>query len=304
MKHSDRRRRALHQAGALTLLALALAGCAVQPNGKGGVLIGVDNAQLFGTTLGTFTLANGDQGTLRRDANNGAYSIKLNSTMRVIPLANAQSARLARIFNMGQRTVVVVETQERNCPFKYEVLSIQGTDVLQWAIGTCNDRPRVDLAEAGNAIYFDFAANGRIRRNIYIDGRMLNAGDLAAPGVNVAIRPFADADLRAPAGAAPVPVQPQPGQPGQPQRAASSSSGYAPEQALAADGARVIPLPPQRAGAATQTPAATTTASANAAGKPRAAAAPTPKASGPAPTPAPMKMPTEEIKTIHLDLRQ
>lgn len=299
MKLSDRHHRALRHATAATLLALAVAGCAVQPNGKGGVLVGVDNAQLFGTTLGTFTLADGDQGALRREANNGAFSIKLNSTMRLIPLPNAQSARLARLFNMGQRTVVVVETQERNCPFKYVVLSIKGTDVLQWAIGSCNDRPRVEVAEGGSAIYFDFAVNGRIRRNIYLDGRMLNAGDIPAPGVNFAARPFADADLRAPAGAAPVPQAGQAAQPGQAPRAATAS--FAPAQPPAADSVRVIPLPPQRAGAA---PAATTTAATAAAAKPRASTAPAPKSAGAAPTPAPMKMPTEEIKTIHLDLRQ
>ncbi|SEO17138.1 hypothetical protein SAMN05428959_105136 [Duganella sp. CF517] len=290
--------------------AIALGGCAVQSNGKGGILVGVDNAQLFGTTVGTFQVKSGAEGTLRRAPNNGAFSVKLSGSMRVVPLPNAQSARIARVLDMGTRTVVVIETQERACPFKYQVLSIEGSDVLQWGIGNCGDRPRVEAAEGGQALYFDFAANGRLQRNIYIDGRMLNAGTMAAPGVNLTQRPFADADLRAPGGGlAPwqpqPPAQPQSAQPARPQQRANdpapSRTAAVPDVPAAPDGGRVVPQPPHKADGA---PAAATAAAALPPAAPAPARRATAKASSsPAQTPPPMTMPTEEVKVIHLDLR-
>lgn len=288
---------------AMLAAAVLLAGCAVQPNGRGGVVVGMDSAQLFGTTLSTFQLQNGTEGALRREPNNGAFSIKLNGTMRVVPLPNAVTARVARVVPMGTRTVLVVETQERNCPYKYEVLSIDGTDVLHWSLGNCNDRPRVFLAEGGQALYFDFPGYDRLQRNIYTDSRMLNAGSIPANGVDVKARPFADANLNPPPGAAPAWQVPGPG---------AAQSGTAqrdtPAGAPAADGGRVIPAPPHKAGGV-----------AASAAPPAAAAAPAP-ASQPAPrrsagsagggtaaraaTPAPMSFPAQEVAPIHLDLRK
>lgn len=291
-------------AAALAVLAAAvtLAGCAVQSNGKGGILVGVDNAQLFGTTIGTFQVKSGAEGTLRRAPNNGAFSVKLSGSMRVVPLPNAQLARIARVIDMGTRTVVVIETQERNCPFKYQVLSIEGSDVLQWAIGTCGDRPRVEAAEGGQALYFDFAANGRLQRNIYVDGRMLNEGTMSAPGINLAQRPFADADLRAPGGG----VQ----QTRSNDTATSRSTAGSVGQPAGSDSGRVIPQPPQKAaGVLAASSASASNLSSPVAATPsasgaRRSSAKAPAAAAAAPTPPPMTIPTEEVKVIHLDLRQ
>ena len=125
-----------------------LTGCAMTPNGRGGVLVGLDTAELFGTPISTFRLRDGTEGTLRKDPQ-GKYSIKLSQAFRVVPLANAITARVARVENVGERTVVIVETQERGCAYRYEVLAFQGTDVLQWTVGNCKDRPRVELAADG-----------------------------------------------------------------------------------------------------------------------------------------------------------
>ena len=46
---------------------LLLTGCAMQPNGRGGVLMSVDTAELFGTPISTFKLRDGTEGTLRKD---------------------------------------------------------------------------------------------------------------------------------------------------------------------------------------------------------------------------------------------
>lgn len=293
---------------AMLAAAVLLAGCAVQPNGRGGVVVGMDSAQLFGTTLSTFQLQNGTEGALRREPNNGAFSIKLNGTMRVVPLPNAVTARVARVLPMGTRTVLVVETQERNCPYKYEVLSIDGTDVLHWSLGNCNDRPRVFLAEGGQALYFDFPGYDRLQRNIYTDSRMLNAGAIPANGVDVKARPFADANLNPPPGAAQ--GWQTPGQ-GAPQSGTAQRS--TPAGAPAADSSRVIPAPPHKAGGIAASPAPAAAAPPAAAAAPAAASQPAPRrsasnasggAAARAATPAPMSFPAQEVAPIHLDLRK
>jgi hypothetical protein len=284
---------------AVLLAASALAGCAVQSNGRGGVIIGVDNAQLFGTTVGTFRLHNGTEGSLRRDPTNNKFSVKLDGSLRVVVLQTALSARIARVQVMGTRTVVVIETEERNCPFKYEVLSIEGSDVLKWQIGNCRERPRVALAEGGTALYFDFPANGRLQRNIYLDGRMLNAGAFTAPGIDLATRPFADATLHAPQGAAAPLYQRQTQPPGQTRHGS-------PADAMAnapAGASRVIPLPPHKAGSIPAPAARVAVAKApvRAATPPRVAAER--RGSGNADLPQAMNMGDEEVKVIRLDLR-
>ena len=44
-----------------------LTGCAMTPNGRGGVMVGLDTAELFGTPISTFRLRDGTEGTLRKD---------------------------------------------------------------------------------------------------------------------------------------------------------------------------------------------------------------------------------------------
>lgn len=150
--------------------AALLAGCAVNPNGRGGVQFGVDTTELFGTVVDTFRLQDGSDGTLRKDS--GHYSLKLARYMRVIPLQNAITARLARVDNIGDRTVLTIETQERNCPYKYVLLAVQGSDVLHWEFGNCKDRPRANLDTQNNALTFDMPGYGRLVRYTYADSRM------------------------------------------------------------------------------------------------------------------------------------
>lgn len=273
---------------ALLAGALLLSGCAVQPNGRGGMLVGLDNAQLFGTTLATFQLQNGTEGALRRAPNNGVFSVKLDGSMRVVPLPSAVSARVARVVPVGTRTVLVLETQERNCPYKYEVMSIEGSDVLHWSLGNCKERPRVFLAEGGQALYFDFPSNDRLQRNIYTDNRMLNAGTLPANGVDVRTRPFADANLNPLPGTGSSWQTPGPGRP--------------PPSAPAAGAGRVIPAPPHKAGSVAAAPGAPRrSAGSNAGNK---AANNGGGAQARAAAPSPMSFPTQEVAPIHLDLRK
>ncbi|MBE3026533.1 hypothetical protein CSQ90_11175 [Janthinobacterium sp. BJB303] len=263
-----------------------LTGCAMTPNGRGGVMVGLDTAELFGTPLSTFRLRDGTEGTLRKDPQ-GKYSIKLSQAFRVVPLANAVTARVARVENVGERTVVIVETQERNCAYRYEVLAFQGTDVLQWTVGNCNDRPRVELAADGKSLNIDFPNYNRLSRMIYTDNRLLNASVPVPLGVDTRAQPFADDALRATGPA----IATVPG-----------GSG---------DSGRVIPAPP----ASAPVPAAAPKAGSRAGARPRrqdaparaaapaAASQPAPRGAAAAPA-APMIFHAEEIKPVVIDLRK
>jgi hypothetical protein len=260
-----------------------LTGCAMTPNGRGGVMVGLDTAELFGTPISTFRLRDGTEGTLRKDPQ-GKYSIKLSQAFRVVPLANAVTARVARVENVGERTVVIVETQERNCAYRYEVLAFQGTDVLQWTVGNCKDRPRVELAADAKSLNIDFPNYNRLSRMIYTDNRLLNASVAVPPGVDTRAQPFADDALR---GTSPV-MATVPG----------------------SDSGRVIPAPPA---AASPAPAAAPKAGSRASVKPRrqetqaraaapaAISLPAQRAAAPA---APMIFQAEEIKPVVIDLRK
>lgn len=263
---------------------MLLAGCAMTPNGRGGVMVGLDTAELFGTPLSTFRLRDGTEGTLRKDPQ-GKYSIKLSQAFRVVPLANAITARVARVENVGERTVVIVETQERGCAYRYEVLAFQGTDVLQWTVGNCKDRPRVELAADAKSLNIDFPNYNRLSRMIYTDNRLLNASVAVPPGVDTRAQPFADDALRA--------------------------TGPVITTFPAGDGSgRVIPAPP----AAAPAPAAAPKTGSRASAKPRrqetparaaapAISLPAPRSAAAAPA-APMIFQAEEIKPVVIDLRK
>lgn len=274
---------------------MLLTGCAMTPNGRGGVMVGLDTAELFGTPVSTFRLRDGTEGTLRKDPQ-GKYSIKLSQAFRVVPLANAITARVARVENVGERTVVIVETQERGCAYRYAVLAFQGTDVLQWTVGNCKDRPRVELAADAKSLNIDFPNYNRLSRMIYMDNRLLNASVAVPPGVDTRAQPFADDALRATGPA----IAAMPG---------SDGSG------------RVIPAPP----AAAPAPAPAPKSNSRAAGKSRrqvaqetpaaaparsvpgapAAAVPAARAADSASrVPAAMSFQTEEIKPVVIDLRK
>lgn len=228
--------------------ALLAAGCAVQPNNRGGVLIGLDTAELFGKQLGGFRLADGTLGSLRHDPSTGAFSVKIGS-YRVVPLPNAVGARIAMVAQVESRLVVIVETQERNCNYKYTLMAIEGTDVLQWGFGNCRDRPQATLDDDGRAIYIDFPEHNSLKRYSYMDQRLYSGRAPAPAGVNLAARPFADENLRP---AYPLPPARGDGRPGSPSGPAAPN-----RPGIAASGGRVIPAPPQRAAlAGNKTPSA------------------------------------------------
>ncbi len=271
-----------------------LTGCAMTPNGRGGVMVGLDTAELFGTPLSTFRLRDGTEGTLRKDPK-GKYSIKLSQAFRVVPLDKAITARVARVENVGERTVVIVETQERGCAYRYEVLAFQGTDVLQWTVGNCKDRPRVELAADAKSLNIDFPNYNRLSRMVYTDNRLLNASVPVPPGVDTRAQPFADDALRATGPA----IAAMPGSDGNGGRVIPAPPGAVAAPAPAAKPATRAASRNRRQAAQEAPAPARTVPSAPAMSAPAARAADSASR-----VPAPMSFQTEEIKPVVLDLRK
>ena len=257
----------------------------MQPNGRGGVLMSVDTAELFGTPISTFRLRDGTEGTLRKDPQ-GKFSIKLSQAFRVVPLANAITARVARVENVGERTVVIVETQERGCAYRYEVLAFQGTDVLQWTIGNCKDRPRVELAPDARSLNIDFPNYNRLSRQIYTDSRLLNTSVPVPPGVDTRTVPFADDALRGTARRWSTADR---------RRCRARDSGAA--GAGRRPAGRTESDHPQHGKNAAP-------GSTGQGGRARRISLPLPRAATPAPAAAPMIFQAEEIKPVVIDLRK
>ncbi|MNQ05317.1 hypothetical protein D3C85_180510 [compost metagenome] len=287
---------ALRLLAALLLLG-GLSACAVKTNSRGGYTYGVDTAALFGTEIGQFALQSGSEGTLRREGTR--FSVKLSGSQRVIPLNNVDAARIARTENIGARTVVVIETQRRNCDYRYTVLAIEGADVLSWELGNCRDRPAVLVQDGGSAMTFDFPKGARVERFVYTqDGRMRRGDVKTVAGMNPRAKPFADEALYPPGyleslrvhGVYPPPAPAaggkagKPAKPGTPARPAGSGvpgTASRPPAAGSQANGRIAP-PPQR------TPAAADAA---------------PQSGGASRTPAKLDLPEEEITSTRLDLR-
>ncbi|WP_313459695.1 hypothetical protein [Achromobacter sp.] len=291
---------------AVLLLLGGLSACAVKTNSRGGLVYGVDTAVLFGTEIGQFPLQDGGLGTLRREGKN--FSVKLSGNQRVVPLNNVDSARIARTENVGPRTVVVIETQRRNCDYRYAVLAIEGSDVLSWDLGNCRDRPAVLVQDDRSALTFDFPKGSNIERFVYTqDGRMRRGDVKTVAGLNPRAKPFADESLYPPGylesmrvhGVFPPPAAPaaKAGKPGKSGKSATPSRPAAPARTTPADtqtggqdsrASRVVPPPAQRVPGGDGPGSATGAA-------PRAGAA--------SRTPAKLDLPDEEITSTRLDLR-
>lgn len=283
---------------ASVLLLAGLSACAVKTNSRGNYVFGVDTAALFGTEIGQFPLQDGGLGTLRREGKN--FSVKLSGNQRVVPLNNVESARIARTENIGPRTVVVIETQRRNCDYRYTVLAIEGSDVLSWDVGNCHDRPVVLVQDDRSALTFDFPKGSAIERFVYTqDGRMRRGNVKSVAGLNPRAKPFADESLYPPGymdsirlhGVYPPPAAPaaRSGKAPKPASGGRRSPPNAPAavqtQTAGSDtsAGRVVPPPPQRVSTG-DAPA-------------------TPRGGAASRTPAKLDLPEEEITSTRLDLR-
>ncbi len=150
---------------------LLFSGCAVQNAPNGHLNFSVDEAEMFGKVIGTFKLEDDSEGRLR--VYNNRYSVKLQNRMRVIPLEGATFARLVTSKIINERTVVAIETSERSCPYKTQLLSIQGSEILSWSMGDCKTQPKITMGE--DEATFDHLVGNLTVRLTYRDGRLLRS---------------------------------------------------------------------------------------------------------------------------------
>lgn len=176
-----------------------ITGCSVTQT-RQGYQFGLDGAELFGTAISTFKLADGSDGALRRGPN-GDYSLKLQRYFRVLPLEKAQGARIAQVATVAGQTSVLVETQEKNCGLRYSLFSIEGSHVRNWVLGNCTDRPRVFMD--GDMQVFEFPA-GRTITRYELSSVGLTSHKYTPTADYVFTRPFANENLQMPgAGSSP-----------------------------------------------------------------------------------------------------
>ncbi len=155
----------------LALAAIALTSCAIQTSPGGQFQVGLDDAELLGQTLASFKLADGSEGRLR--VLNGQFSLKLQKYFKVLNIPNATLVKVVSADPIGGRTLVVLEKAERNCNYKTEVLSIQGSEVLIWEFGDCDSKPAAQI-QTDHAT-FDFVRSQRTTRFTYRDARLSRA---------------------------------------------------------------------------------------------------------------------------------
>ena len=254
--------RALRTAALLSCAAL-VGGCAVQTDRRGQLQFQVDNAELFGQTVQTFTLPDGSEARLR--VLNGQYSIKLQKYMRVIPLENATDVKVRSTAVIDGRGVIVIDKAERNCGFKMHLISVKGSEVLAWDFGDCQTAPTVNLYADGAT--FDFAYPNRTIRYTYQNARLVrNDYNGAPPGPPAASAgPVASGAPRHVPG---LPSAPNGERPGGPATSAAAASGAtapasarptaAPRTASAAPAAPARRNPPAPTTSRTPTPAPST----------------------------------------------
>nr|WP_315229221.1 hypothetical protein [uncultured Limnohabitans sp.] len=150
---------------------LSLVGCAIQTTPRGYIDFKVDGAELFGSDVGSFKLEDGSEGRLR--VLNGEYSVKLQNRLRVLPIANATSARIFNSQLIGGRMILVVEASERNCSNRTHLLSIKESEVLSWAMGDCRQQPKVTFSK--DEATFDYTYGSRTTRFTYTNQRLLKS---------------------------------------------------------------------------------------------------------------------------------
>ena len=156
----------------LAVVVVLVQGCAVQVGPNGNRVVGVDEAELLGRKISTFTLPGGGTGALRVVGNQ--YSLKLDQYFRVIPMGQAKTARVVRVEQVGDRATILVEVADNSCDYKYHLFSIKGGDVLSWNFyGDC--KTPATSAKVDNEQQFEFRGAYQVTRYTHRDTRLFRS---------------------------------------------------------------------------------------------------------------------------------
>lgn len=185
---------------AIALIGQFIAGCTVQQGPRNGTYeVGLDKAGLLGSQLATFKLQDGSAGTLRvytPDSRGPQFSIKLEKFLKVIELGTSERMRFDRAEQLGDRTVVAITRYDRDC-LRTTLLSIKGSEALNWTVNYQDCRSEPELSVDGDKLYVSY---GRARFVYRAGSLSKELTPLAQP--SVAAQPSsakADSGLPAPA---------------------------------------------------------------------------------------------------------
>lgn len=137
-------------------LLVTFTSCAIT-NGPGGRKeIGLDDAEMFGIVVKTFTLADGSKATLRKYRDN--YSIKLQKYFQVIYVNGVFDVTYLSSNHIEGSTLLVLETNTGYCAKQIKIFSIKDRNVNAWDLGDCNLTPKITYSS--KIITFDYQIQG------------------------------------------------------------------------------------------------------------------------------------------------
>ncbi len=145
-----------------------LSGCAVHKNSFGNFVVDIDEAEILGTQLASFTLADGGSGSLR--AYNNQHTIKLNRYLKVVKIPSAKQVRLISVEHIEGSTNLLIQAQVGSCSKRHYLYSINGSQVGYWELGGCSDDPRV--GRDGTAQFIDLPDGRQMLRRTYRNGEL------------------------------------------------------------------------------------------------------------------------------------
>lgn len=268
---------------AVAALAALIQGCAVQKGANGNMVVRVDQAELLGRKIDTFTLPGGGTGALRIVGNE--YSLKFDKYFRVVPIGQANAARVVKVEQVGDRDTVLVVKSDDSCGYRYQLFSIKGSDVLSWDLYS-DCKTQAVLLKVDNEQQFEFQGPYQVTRYVYRGSQLfrsdipLNRTQQASP----ASAPDGGSGPRYAPGAPPAATVQSP--PPDPVKAPAGVEGprYVPGAPSAGTAKSAPPDPVKRTATAPRTTPAT---------RPVQAAAP---------QPAKLQFPAEEQKAIRIVL--
>lgn len=137
-------------------LLVAFTSCAIT-NGPGGRKeIGFDDAEMFGTVVKTFTLADGSEAILRKYRD--IYSIKLQKYFQVIYVNGVFDVTYLSSNHIEGGTLLVLEANTGYCAKQIKIFSIKGRNVNAWDLGDCNLTPKITYSSKN--VTFDYQIQG------------------------------------------------------------------------------------------------------------------------------------------------
>jgi hypothetical protein len=147
---------------------VSLAGCAVRQSSDR-VVVGIDQASLFGKEVDAFLLPDGSKASIRELEHH--LSLKLQAYSRVVDIERATAVQFRSAQVIDGYTLVVLDKSEKNCAVKTHLMAIRGGEVRQWDFGDCRSAPEATLAADG--MRFDQRGSRRTTRYIFSQGRLM-----------------------------------------------------------------------------------------------------------------------------------